>query len=146
MLQQAFEKLFFQVVLPVRPRPIKVTVCCGYWPPNSRASHWDTFGDCIHSELDHDLKLIVLGDLNIDVLKQQRTSQRQHLENMCSEFCMTNVVSQATRFPSNTCIDLALVGSVFLPTSATVVPLDGISDHSLALLPLSIHGLHLPPR
>ena len=65
---------------------------------------------------------------------------------MCSELCMTNVVSQATRFPSNTCIDLTLVSSVFLPTPATVVPLDGISDHSLVLLALSIHGLHLPPR
>ena len=141
-----FETLFLQVVLPVRPRTIKVTVCSAYRPPNSRVSHWETFGDSIDSALDHGLKLIILGDLNIDVLKQQRTFQRQHLENLCSEFCMTNVVSQATRFASNTCIDLALVSSVFLPTSATVVPLDGISDHSLALLPLSIHGLHLPPR
>ena len=115
MLQQVFEKLFLQVVLPVRPRPIRVTVCSAYRRPNPRVSHWDTFGDSIDSALDHGLMLIIIGDLNIDVLKQQRTSQRQHLENMCSEFCMTNVVSQATRFPTNTCIDLALVSSVFCP-------------------------------
>ena len=32
------------------------------------------------------LKLIILGDLNIDVLRQQPTSQRRYLEEMCSEF------------------------------------------------------------
>ena len=142
----SIETLFLRVVLPVRPRPIKITVCSAYRPPNSRVTHWDMFSNSIDSVLTHGLKLIILGDLNIDVLRQQPTSQPRYLEEMCSEFCLTNVVSQPTRIPSNTCLDLALVSSGLLPTSATVVPLDGISDHSLVLLPLSFLGLQLPPR
>ena len=142
----SIETLFLRVVLPVRPRPIKITVCSAYRPPNSRVTHWDMFSNSIDSVLTHGLKLIILGDLNIDVLRQQPTSQGRYLEEMCSEFCLTNVVSQPTRIPSNTCLDLALVSSGLLPTSATVVPLDGISDHSLVLLPLSFLGLQLSPR
>ena len=82
----SIETLFLRVVLPVRPRPIKITVCSAYRPPNSRVTHWDMVSSSIDSVLNPGLKLIILGDLNIDVLRQQPTSQRRYLEEMCSEF------------------------------------------------------------
>jgi len=121
------------VYVHTKPKPKEMVVCSVYRPPNSGVSFWDNVSQDIESVTGGHDHLLVFGDFNTNVL-QPVGSQIQHLRNLCLELDVKNVVQLPTRFPSQTCLDLALLSSHLQAEDVVVEPMAGLSDHYLVCL------------
>ncbi|MCG8048538.1 MAG: reverse transcriptase domain-containing protein [Candidatus Thiodiazotropha endolucinida] len=99
-----------------------------YRPPNSLSDYWNSFENNIDNALDTNLDVIILGDLNHDMLKQDRNSK---LQRIMSKYNLHNMILEPTRVTpqSQTCIDLILTNHNSLITNTEVLP-PFCSDHS----------------
>ena len=88
--------------------------------------------------------LLVLGDLNTNILKPTQTHHFSHLQDLCSEHYLANIVAVPTRVPSDSCLDLMLVSSKFAGSVPAVIPLGDVTDHHLIKLSPTFPGLSTP--
>ena len=88
--------------------------------------------------------LLVLGDLNTNILKPTQTHHFSHLQDLCSEHYLANIVAAPTRVPSDSCLDLMLVSSQFASSVPAVIPLGNVTDHHLIKLNLTLPGFSTP--
>lgn len=134
------EALF--LLVHVNRRPL-VCFGCVYRPPNSTVAFWDSLTACVDTVTATSAQfpdVVLMGDFNVDVLSNNKTSTRP-LTEFCDGQALTNKVFEPTRTPSNTCLDLLLVphhlcNSLAL-SSVAVHSADGITDHHLVTASLS---------
>jgi len=120
-VSESVEGVFVTVRIPARPKSYEMTVCSVYRPPSSTVSFWEDFSNDLEDAMGSNGHCIALGDLNTNVL-QPTGPQHNHLRALCSEFSLSNVVNQPTRFPTDSCLDLALVSGVIHTTPVSVTP------------------------
>jgi len=108
---------------------------CTYRCPSLPTNFWTALlSDIDDATLQSNCDLILLGDFNTDVLSPH-APQTHHLTDFCQQLHLTNLVSQPTRFPSATCLDLALLPPKLVGHSTiSVLSSGGISDHQLLLV------------
>jgi len=115
-----------------------------YRPPASLVVFWEELSDYVDQLPAVVERVVIMGDFNVDVLRTSSSPQYRHFENFTSEFCLTNVIREPTRFPSQTCLDLALVSSRCLPCTPKVTPTEGLTDHYLVELSINVPNFSLP--
>jgi len=111
------ESLFISIDLK-HPRR-KLVLGTVYRPPNSLVEYWDDLSTAVDGILRIYNSMVLLGDLNVNVLGSHTNG---HLTQFCSEFHLQNIIHVPTRFPSNSCLDLALISGDILTTSPVVIP------------------------
>ena len=119
--------------VPHAKRDQLITVGTAYRPPGQPVAFWETFSSAVDHVIARNDKTIILGDFNVDVLKKT-SPQYGHLRQHCQEFCLRNVVTQPTRLPSGTCLDIALCSDDLKTSACHAIALHGITDHQLVLV------------
>ena len=109
-------------------------MCTVYRPPASTVRFWDDFSARLDGVSRVNPNVIVLGDMNTDVLRPDKSHYYRHLQELCSEHCLRNVVTVATRSPSDTCLDLLLIPVTLSCNTPSVIHLNDVSDHHLLTL------------
>ena len=124
--------LWLEVVFPL----YTFLLCCVYRPPNSDNSFWDQFYLSLESAANQNDKIIVTGDLNVDLL-----SERSHkLLDIMNHVGLQNYVNVPTRFgPSrNSLLDLVLAKECSI-NHVEVLDIDrSISDHNATVAEINI--------
>jgi len=138
------EALFLQIRTADSNRSDSITLGSVYRPPGTPTSFWETFSNMVDPIVDTSEKIIILGDFNIDVMNKN-APQYAHLQQFCAEHCLKNIVTQPTRSPSGTCLDLALCSETVSGAKHIVLHQDGLSDHHLVLV-LIDSSIRLPSR
>jgi len=139
------ESLHLMLTVSPQTMPMKLLFTTVYRPPSSGVQFWEH----LSAELDsistaHPTgHAVVLGDLNTDVLKCTSHHYR-HLQQLCVEQCIRNVITSPTRAPSNTCLDLVLLPTTVETSIPSVVTLDDLSDHHLVTLSIHVPRCDLP--
>ena len=105
----SLESLYLKISIPAKPQSQKFIMCTVYRPPASTVRFWDDFSARLDGVSRVNPNVIVLGDMNTDVLRPDKSHYYRHLQELCSEHCLRNVVTVATRSPSDTCLDLLLI-------------------------------------
>jgi len=141
-LAASLECLHLRVTLPSLPKSTMLLLSTVYRPPNSTVDFWDQLCNQLESVQPDNSDHIVLGDFNTDVLCCQSHHYR-HLQQLCSELCLHNIVMQPTRTPSSTCLDLALLPPSLTFSNLEVISLDDISDHHL--VKFNLNSPHCDP-
>jgi len=108
-----------------------------YRPPDTSVTFWDQYNYHVESISPTNDKLLILGDFNIDVLKV-RAPQHNHMQQHCREHCLKNIVSQPTRSPSNSCLDLVLCSEDISGAKCNVIPQPGLTDHHLLVVSVDL--------
>ena len=67
-----------------------------------------------------------------------------HIQELCSEHCLRNVITVATRSPSKTCLDLLLVPVTLSCNAPSVIHLNDVTDHHLLTLNISFPSFSKP--
>lgn len=122
-----------------------LVVGCVYRPPSSTVSFWGQLEESI-DQIAHSCKTqpLLLGDLNVNVLNPSQNPNYHHLKQLCDTVSLRNVITDPTRLPSNSCLDLALIPKL-LPADVTLAgtgtqPMDGVTDHCLIFVSLHVSG------
>ena len=105
----------------------RLPLICVYRPPSSGVGFWDIFTayiDNVTRSVKHS-SLCILGDLNVNCLSDQGPA---HFRNMCATHCVHNVVTEPTRFRSDSCLDPICITGDLVAVDVSVMP-DPISDH-----------------
>ena len=102
------ESLYIQVHLSTKPKPTQLVLASVYRPPSTTVDSWESLCNEIDCVTARNNKLVILGDFNTNVF-QFSSHHYGHLRSLCSEFCLKNIVTVPTRYPSGTCLDLILV-------------------------------------
>lgn len=111
----------------------RILIACSYRSPSSPVSWWDELQQALSSlTSSHTFdEMILMGDLNVDMLRPDRDHHHAHLQKVMCHFGLFQLNNEPTRFPTLTCLDLILsTGSLKTNFSATTVPVD-LSDHYL---------------
>ena len=96
------------------------------------------FDICLDKAYDENNKLIILGDVNVDMLK---IPKNHTLCNIINRFNFTNVISEPTRITptSSTLIDPIFVSDTLKCSESSVIAVDRqISDHDATSLNFEI--------
>ena len=80
----------------------------------------------------------------MNILAPRSTSHYTHLQQLCSSLSLRNVVTEPTRFPSGTCLDVVLINKRLAVSKSNVVSQSGISDHELVVVEVDIPDIVLP--
>ena len=119
-----------------------------YRMPSSSVLYWEELEFCIESALAachaSPQQLLLMGDYNINVISPQAPLLPK-LRSLLTTFSLSNVSCNPTRFPSNSCLDLVLVPSVFLlsaKSSLAIRTLHGVSDHYLVSFELETRSIN----
>lgn len=144
--QPEVESLHVLITVGTRRTPLRFLLTSTYRPPSSTVRFWEQFS----TELDRIATAhptachIVMGDFNTNVLSSSSHHYR-HLQQLCTEHCIRNIVSCPTRFPSNTCLDLVLIAETVKATTPAVVDLGDLTDHSLVKVDIGLGQCEMPP-
>ncbi|CAG2230882.1 unnamed protein product [Mytilus edulis] len=110
-------------------------VVCFYRPPNAPVTSLDHFENLLDNVIDTDKNVILLGDLNIDLLKASPTSR---ISRICERYGIENVVKEPTRITSSTAtlLDPIYMNNLSLLRNSMVLP-SFCSDHSPTLIEIN---------
>ena len=111
----------------------KLLVCTVYRPPGADSSFWNRFEYSIEQALNYTDNIIINGDLNIDLLKENRG----RLNEIISLFNLRNVIKEPTRFGA--LLDPILVSNDNICIDSQVIEIDReISDHDATVINIKI--------
>ncbi|KAK3106559.1 hypothetical protein FSP39_022538 [Pinctada imbricata] len=107
-----------------------------YRPPNSSSEFWNMFESCLDSAIDINPRIVIVGDLNVDLL----AVQNHRLIDIVNHYQLNNVISLPTRIGPTRA---SLLDPIFLRECSNdmvdVLPIDSnISDHSATLVDILI--------
>ena len=124
------EALCIEILKP-NSRPFAVISC--YRPPNSNVDQFfNEFSSLIEQLDNEDKELYILGDLNCNLLAEQKDQPTNRLLLLSEEFQLTQLIKEATRITdkTRTLIDVIFTNNRNRIVDSGVLHL-GISDHSL---------------
>ncbi|CAG2253818.1 unnamed protein product [Mytilus edulis] len=115
------------VCVEITTKTGRFLVVCFYRPPNAPVTSLDHFENLLDNVIDTDKNVILLGDLNIDLLKASPTSR---ISRICERYGIENVVKEPTRITSSTAtlLDPIYINNLSLLRNSMVLP-SFCSDH-----------------
>lgn len=115
----------------------KYFLCCLYRPPNSDSSFWTRLSWSIDQVGEHSDKMIIAGDINVDLLTVPRT---HIILEISSTYNLVNNIHEPTRIShtSNTLLDpIFTTTDIQVYESGTLVMDSSVSDHKATYIALS---------
>ena len=137
-LSLASDEGFQQLWLRVQCRSCKsFLVCTVYRPPSTPINFLDNLAHSLVDTLLHGLEIIILGDLNCNLTRNNPESRV--LLDFCSTFNLTQLVKTPTRITENSqsLLDVILTTKESFVDSTEVL-MSSISDHSLVYTVLKL--------
>ncbi|CAC5361240.1 unnamed protein product [Mytilus coruscus] len=107
----------------------------GFTPPNAPITSLDHFENLLDNVIDTDKNVILLGDLNIDLLKAGPPSR---ISRICERYGIENVVQEPTRITSSTAtlLDPIYINNLSILRNSMVLP-SFCSDHCPTLIEIN---------
>jgi exonuclease III len=89
------------VCVEIITKNVKFLLVCFYRPPkgNAPATSWDHFENLVYNVVNSDCNVILVGDINVDLLKTGPTSR---ISRICQRYGIENVIQEPTRITSST--------------------------------------------
>lgn len=117
----------------------KILLCAIYRSPGSSHPFWQNFKHSIEQAYNYTTKIIITGDLNVDLF----TEHNHVLNDLMNIFCLQNVVKEATRFDHRsgraTLLDPILISEDCCATFTEVIDINRqMSDHNATKVYLRI--------
>jgi exonuclease III len=129
LIPDNIEAICLEVIKP-KSKPILITSV--YRPPSSRIEYFEKI-EILFQNLDSEHKeLIIVGDFNCDLLKNNLSNHTKRLNEITNLFQMIQVIEHPTRITDSTAtlLDVAIVSHPENILQSGVLHV-GISDHSL---------------
>ena len=130
-----------------RPKTKKMFICCIYRAPNNPPDNYLTELNNVIAKLPNNSEFILLGDFNVDLSNNSRSSPKQLLNNFSRKLHLDQLITKPTRITetSQTIIDL-----IFVNNSQRIIRSDviscSLSDHSLVFCVFKAGVPKAPPR
>ena len=136
------------VFIEVTVGKIKVAVGCIYKSPLIPYSVFASIHENLVSVTSRYEHVIIMGDMNIDLLKPTLPGPKFFTSYVTEPFALTQVIDEPTRITShsNTLIDLMLTSTPENVKAHGVVDTPGISDHCLTFMAYSIKKPKFKPK
>ena len=115
----------------LRPKAKKLFICCAYRAPNNPVENYITELENVIHKLPNNSEFILLGDFNIDLSKNNRSSFKRLLNNLSCQLHLDQLITEPTRITE---------------TSQTTTDLIFVSDHSLVFCVFKAGVTKAPPR